>query len=246
MAFIRTVIGFLSVFMFTIIFLPFAIIFGLFRIVGLKRLSATAMHKLLQGAAKFIIFIIGCKLIIKDHDKIPVKCKDGLCFACNHTGIFDIVILFASVGVPFGFITKKEILLVPMINVWVWILGGIFLDRKNPRKALVTIKKCTKKLKNGVSMAVFPEGTRSKGRGILPFKSGPFKMAIDSDSTIIPVAITGGYDVFEKTGLIQSSIVYVSFGDPIQTKTFTDEHKRQAICDRTQATITEMLKYHNT
>jgi 1-acyl-sn-glycerol-3-phosphate acyltransferase len=245
MAVIRTIIGFICVAIASVVLVPICIALAVLKIIGLNRLSITLMHRVVYYGAQFIAFSVGCKMRSTDHENISALAESGktggFCFVCNHTGIFDIVLIFATLGLPFGFIAKKELIMVPMINMWILFLGGIFLDRKNPRKALKTINNGSEKIKKGHSMLIFPEGTRSRGRGLLPFKSGSFKMAVDANATIVPIAITGGYEVFEKTGLIQARTVYISFGKAIETSAISGEHKRQTVCNMAYNAIAEML-----
>ncbi|GHU39805.1 1-acyl-sn-glycerol-3-phosphate acyltransferase [Spirochaetia bacterium] len=241
---IRTCVGFFWVFFATVFFLPVGVITLLMGCIGLKYIARRVMYKAIQYGTKLIVFSIGCKIVIRGHEDVPNKSMPGICFACNHSGIFDIIILFSTLGQPCGFIAKKEILYVPGINIWLLILGGIALDRKNPRTALQTINKCVDRLKHGFAMLIFPEGTRSKGRGLLPFKNGSFKMVTESKAPVVPVAITGSYEVFEKTGLVKSRTVYITYGKPIPTDEIPAEHARQIISDKVRCEIDKMLKEH--
>jgi 1-acyl-sn-glycerol-3-phosphate acyltransferase len=159
----------------------------------------------------------------------------GVCFVANHQGIFDIVLLLAYAGRPFGFIAKKELALVPFMNCWILVLGGLFIDRRNPRKALKTIAAGVKHIERGGAMLIFPEGTRSRGRGLLPFRAGAFKLASKARSPIVPVAITGSYEYFEKEMRVTLCPVSVSFGKPIEwseeARTQTAENARTAISE---------------
>jgi 1-acyl-sn-glycerol-3-phosphate acyltransferase len=131
---------------------------------------------------------------------------------------------------------------VPFINLWLVLLGGIFMDRKNPRKSLDAIKRGVEKIKKGYSMAIFPEGTRSRGQGLLPFRAGSFHLATDSGADIVPVALSGSYEAFEKTKWVQPRPVYVSFGRAIKTSDPDGGKNRQYFSDRTREEIAELLK----
>jgi 1-acyl-sn-glycerol-3-phosphate acyltransferase len=98
------------------------------------------------------------------------------------------------------------------------LLGGLFIDRNNLRKSLIALKTGVKKIKKGFSIAIFPEGTRSRGRGLLPFKSGSFQLAMESGADIVPVALSGSYELFEKTRWIIPTSLHVSFGKVIKTR----------------------------
>ncbi|GMO35406.1 MAG: lysophospholipid acyltransferase family protein [Termitinemataceae bacterium] len=245
MRYIKTFVGALIAFLAATLFLAAALVLAVPSLVNIfesKKNVRKIIHKFMKWSSAAIIYSVGCKIICSGKENIP---KDsGICLVSNHNGIFDILIIFATVGVPVGFVAKKEILYVPFINLWVLILGGMYIDRSSPRKTVATMQKCTNKIKNGSSIAIFPEGTRSKGRGLLPFKSGSFKMAVDSGAQIIPVATTGGYDVFEKNGLVNSRTLYISYGTPIDTEALPAEHKRQAACEMAYNAVAGMLQEH--
>jgi 1-acyl-sn-glycerol-3-phosphate acyltransferase len=186
------------------------------------------MLGLVKYASKFIIFCAGCTLTVHGIENLPPKDngKTGVCFICNHSGIADILLLFAAVDRPFGFIAKKEILLVPFINLLLVLLGGLFIDRNNPRKSLIALKTGIIKIKKGFSIAIFPEGTRSRGRGLLPFKSGSFQLALESGADIVPVALSGSYELFEKTRWIIPTPLHISFGQVIKTRPKNEDGRR--------------------
>jgi 1-acyl-sn-glycerol-3-phosphate acyltransferase len=147
----------------------------------------------------------------------------------------------AYIGRPFGFIAKKELLFLPLINLWVSLLGGLFVDRKNPRNGLKTINEGVLRLKKGGGMLIFPEGHRSRGQGILPFHSGSFKLATQSGVPIVPVSIRGSYDVYEKTRRVVSGPVRIVFGAPVTTGDIPPENRRQFLSDRVRLLIEEGL-----
>ncbi|MDR0685145.1 MAG: 1-acyl-sn-glycerol-3-phosphate acyltransferase [Spirochaetaceae bacterium] len=222
--------------------IPVAVFLGLISLIGLRKTSSELMYKSIKTISLFILFCTGFKLTVSGAENIPPRGKTGLCFVCNHTGILDVLLLFIAIGRPFGFISKKEIMYVPFINLWLVLLGGIFMDRKNPRKSFDAIKRGAEKIKKGHSMAIFPEGTRSRGQGLLPFRTGSFHLATDSGADIVPVALTGSYEAFEKTKLVHPRPVYVSFGKTIKTSLTDGGKNRQHFSDQARAEIAELLE----
>ena len=222
--------------------IPIAVLLGLTSLMGLRKISSELMYKAVKILSLFIIFCTGFKLTIRGAENIPPRGKTGLCFVCNHSGILDILLLFIAAGRPFGFISKKEIMYVPFINLWLVLLGGIFMDRNSPRKSLDAINRGVEKIKKGHSMAIFPEGTRSRGQGLLPFKTGSFNLATASGADIVPVALTGSYEAFEKTKWVYPGPVYVSFGKAIKTLKADGGKNRQYFSDLARAEITGLLK----
>ena len=237
---LKTILGFGYLVFAMLFLLPFAFVSFIFYMLGLKKLMRMAIYRLAQGWALSLIPIAGGVITATGKENIPKK--GNVCFVSNHCGFFDIVILLAYCGRPFGFIAKKELLFVPFINLWIYMLGGLFIDRKNVRKAIKTINKGVKRIKAGGGMLIFPEGHRSKGRGLLPFHPGSLKLATSADAVIVPVAIRGSYDVYEKNKRVQSAPVSIAFLPVIETENLSREDKKQLLCDRIYAAIKEELK----
>ncbi|MDR2447948.1 MAG: 1-acyl-sn-glycerol-3-phosphate acyltransferase [Treponema sp.] len=222
-----------------IILTPVGAMLFLFSVIGFKKSMSFVMHKIAQGWAKLLIALTCCSLTVKGREHIPRQ--GGVCFVSNHGSIFDILLILAYAGRPFGFIAKKELVWLPCINMWIFLLGGLFLDRKNIRKALDVINKGVRNIKKGGAMIIFPEGHRSRGQGLLPFKAGSFKLAAQSNAVIIPTAIAGSYDIFEKTGRIQTVSVELVFAPPIAVADIPREDRKRHLADRVYAVIAGAL-----
>jgi 1-acyl-sn-glycerol-3-phosphate acyltransferase len=197
------------------------------------------MYQVAQGWARLLITLSGCKVTVRGRENIPLE--GGMCFVSNHGSIFDILLILAYAGRPFGFIAKKELSYIPLLNMWIALLGGFFIDRKNVRKALRTIDKGIGRIRSGGAMIIFPEGHRSRGQGLLPFHPGSLKLATQAEAPIIPVAMAGSYDVFEKNYRLNSVPVGLSFGAPVPTAGLPPEDRKQRLADRMQSLIESML-----
>jgi 1-acyl-sn-glycerol-3-phosphate acyltransferase len=126
-------------------------------------------------------------------------------FMCNHQSALDIFALLSSLGLPFKWMAKKELFLVPFLG-WALKIGkNIAIDRKNPRKALRSIQEAARRLQEGSNIVIFPEGTWSKDGDMLPFKKGGFSLALRTGTPIVPVGIAG-------TGPLQPEGCYVPKG----------------------------------
>ena len=236
---LKTIMAFTVTMLTVILFTLFGVLLFIISFLGLKKPASWFTYKIAQYWARLVILITGCSLEVEGREHIPHQ--GSLCFVSNHSGIFDINLILAYAGRPFGFIAKKELILVPFINVWISILGGLFIDRKNIRKALKTINRGIERIQNGGAMLIFPEGTRSKGQGLLPFKSGAIKLATHSRATIVPIAITGSYDVFEKNHRVKSAAVRIAFCPPITTAEMSPEDRRTKLTDQVRSTIEAAL-----
>jgi 1-acyl-sn-glycerol-3-phosphate acyltransferase len=215
------------------------LVFFVIRCLGFKRPMDRLIYRLAQAWALIILAVSGCKLTVTGREHIPRE--GGFCLVANHNSIFDIVLLLATVGRPFGFIAKKELKAVPLINFWIPLLGGLFIDRKNIRKAIGTINEGIGRIKAGGAMIIFPEGTRGKGKGMLPFKPGSLKLATKAGAPMVPLAITGSYDVFEKNYRFRPGPVSINFAPPIPTADIPAGDKGD-LTDQVYAVIDGMLK----
>jgi len=236
---IKTVLGFGYLIFALLVLLPFAIVVWILSLFGLIKPMTHIIYRLAQIWALSLLPIAGLTAV-KGRENIPKN--GGVCFVSNHCGFFDIVILLAHCGRPFGFIAKKELLYVPFMNAWIYMLGGLFIDRGNVRNAVKTINKGVQRIKSGGSMIIFPEGHRSKGRGLLPFHPGSLKLATQAGAVIVPVAIEGSYDVFEKNYRVVTASTRIAFLEPIDTKSIPLEDRKQVLCDRIYSAIKEELK----
>jgi 1-acyl-sn-glycerol-3-phosphate acyltransferase len=235
MAFIKTAFIFLIVGVSVILATPMGLPLFILRCLGLKKAVLFLTCQIAQTWAWLLIRTIGCDVKVRGKENIPPR--GGLCFVSNHCGYFDILLILAAAGRQVGFIAKKELVFIPFINFWILLIGGFFIDRKNVRKSLATIQNGARRIQAGESILIFPEGHRSKGRGLLPFHPGSFKLATEAEAPIIPVSITGSYEVFEKTGRITAVPVRITFGKPITTRDIPAGDRRQALCNHVRELI---------
>lgn len=140
-----------------------------------------------------IMAVVGIRLKVFGREK--VKKEGGKIFVANHESHFDIPVLFASIPEPVYFIAKKELKKVPFMGWYMALLGMIFIDRSNREKAMKSMKEAGKLIKKGRSVISFPEGTRSKDGTIKLFKRGAFIIAKESNVPIVPIAISGTWEV---------------------------------------------------
>ena len=139
-------------------------------------------------------------------------------FVANHISFFDIVVTYPLMISPTGYIAKKELEKVPFLSWIMRFVNCIFLDRKDPRNGLKAVLSAADMIKSGISVFLFPEGTRSKTGKMGEFKDGGFKIATKSKAPVVPVGITGTNDILENHfPFIKSGKVIVSFGKPIYT-----------------------------
>lgn len=216
---IRILIILILVILFLILTMPFQLVMWL---IGKKKPEVRDKYTLawVSWAFNMIKVISGVKLTVIGEENIPVD--RGALFIGNHRSIFDIVLTYPLMKGPTGYVSKKEVEKVPLLNVWMWSLHCLFLNRKDTRAGLDMVLKAIDSVKKGISIFIFPEGTRNRDwedNGLLPFRDGAFKIATKSGAPIVPVSIVGTGDVLEKhIPFIRPAKVIVEFGTPIETK----------------------------
>jgi len=169
--------------------------------------------------------ITGSKIEVVGQEKIPAG---PVVFISNHEGDFDVPTLLGFIEKPFGFISKIEVKKVPIISSWMEVINCVFLDRSDRRQAIRSIREGAEILRQGHSLVVFPEGTRSKGGEMGEFKSGSFRLATDAKVPIIPVCIKGTSEVFEKNGrLIKPAKIKVTICSPIGPNVYENMNAKE-------------------
>ena len=210
--------------LFSIVSLPAYLIMNLIGHFSPEK-KAKVSQSFVVNAFRIVLMISGTKIHTKGLENVP---KDGpVLYISNHRSYYDIVTCYTLVKNNTGFVSKKEMEKIPCISRWMRYLNCQFLDRDNLRAGLKTILNCIDLVKNGTSIFLFPEGTRSLGGEMLPFKEGGFKIATKTGCPIIPVAIDNTENIFEThMPLIKKQDVSITFGKPILTSELSADEKK--------------------
>lgn len=148
-------------------------------------------------------------------------------FVANHQSTIDIPVLFMALPSDFRFAAKKALKYVPFIGWYMWAAGFIFIDRRNHRDAIRSLDEGGERIRGGVSLAMFAEGTRSESCRVLPFKKGPFALAMKARVPLVPVAIEGSGHLMPKNSWnITPGPIRVRIGAPIDPAPFGDDRER--------------------
>lgn len=221
---IRLILVAIFLILFLVIFSPALIVEWIIGRFNPERKSKSSLW-LVQKAFGIILFLSGTKVDVIGRENIP----DGqpVLYVGNHRSYFDIVIGYRLIKGECGFIAKKEMEKIPFLRRWMKNIHCLFLDRKNIKEGLKTILAGIDKVKHGISIWIFPEGTRNRDAGMMDFKEGSMKIAEKTGCPIIPVAMTGTAEIFEKhIPWIKKSHVTVTFGKPIDIKTLEKDQKK--------------------
>jgi 1-acyl-sn-glycerol-3-phosphate acyltransferase len=147
-------------------------------------------------------------------------------FMPNHASFLDVLLVFAFIPHNFRFIVKEEFFSIPFLGLTVKSSGQIPLDRKSPRKGLQSIRRGADLLKKGVSIVVFPEGTRSRDGNIGEFKTTLFVLPIRTKTPVVPVLIEGTFEALRRGRvLLKRCPIKVTFLDPLPPDLLSDKDR---------------------
>ncbi len=222
----------------SLILIPIGYLIGLFSMPARDRYA----QAMISWAFSVVGFLAGAKVTVKDKEVVPRD--EAILYVANHRSMFDIVLLYAQMFRPTAIVAKKEIKKVPILSWWMILMHCRFMDRQDMKQSLQVILGCIEDAKNGISILIYPEGTRSTGESELdmgPFKEGSFKIALKSGVKIVPVAIHGTREIFERQfPRIRSNKVTIAYGSPIDPKAL-DKEEQKHIAEHCQQQIRDML-----
>ncbi len=197
--------------------------------------------RFVQGGFRIVTFLSGVKLSVSGLENIPTD--RGSVLIGNHRSYFDIVLLFPLMPRPTGFLAKDNLLKVPLLTTWMRNIHCLFLNRAETREGMKTILDAINEVKSGISLVIFPEGTREKTEGeVAAFHAGSFKVATKAGAPVVPVCLTHTGQVLEdhwpKTRPVNVKII---FGEPVETAGMSrEEHVK--LPERIRGWISETYK----
>lgn len=237
---IRLIFVALFVVLFLIIGIPVLGIEWLIGKVSKKTMDYSSL-RLVQWAFNMIIKLAGIELTVIGEENIS---EGPVLYIGNHRSFFDVPITYPRCPIRTGYIAKKEMEKVPLLSTWMKRLHCLFLDRNDLKQGLKTILTAIEKVKSGISICIFPEGTRNKNEDeldMLPFHEGSFKIAAKTNCPIIPMAISGSADIWENHfPRVKKTHVILEYGTPIYIDQLEKEDKKH-LGAYTQNIIHEML-----
>lgn len=211
---IRLILVILFVLLFFILGLP---VLGILWILGKwnKPAADLASLRVVQWAFKVILFLCGTKITVIGEENVP---KDrAVLYIANHQSYFDILVTYSRCPRLTGYVSKDSLEKVPILSIWMKRLHCLFLNRADIKEGMKTILKGIDQIKRGISVCIFPEGTRNNHpEELLPFKEGSFKLSLKTGCPIIPIAITNSCGIYEaQAPLLKKTHVVLQYGKPI-------------------------------
>ena len=194
---------------FTMIFVPFR--------------NAEFVHKVQQFWSRSFYRLMFLPVTVEGLEHIQPG--QSYVFVSNHQSMFDVWLIYGWLPVIFKWLMKAELRKVPFVGIACKAAGHIFVDRKNPKAAMESMENIKKQLKDGVCTVIFPEGTRTKDGQVGRFKRGAFQIALDLKLPIIPISLSGCYDVLPKgKPFVYRRPVRMYVGEPIDITQFENNN----------------------
>jgi len=199
--------------------------------------SGKSLHLFAKLWARMIIAASGVRVEVRGKENLPED--SAMIVASNHQGYFDIFVLMAFLPLRLGWIAKKELYRIPLFSFAMRRYGNIMIDRSNRERARLSLQSAAEKIRQGQSVLIFPEGTRSPDGKVHGFKKGCYYLAEASEAPVVPVSISGSFEVMpKKTFRLHPGTIHVVIGEPVTLHASSDPD-RNGFLDRLRRTIIE-------
>ncbi|WP_432823843.1 lysophospholipid acyltransferase family protein [Trichloromonas sp.] len=179
-------------------FIPWTL-FVIFTGVPLSFIRPDYLHNYSRFWARVGLTLAGVKLKVTGREHLQPD--QAVIYMPNHQSNFDILALFAGLPGQFRWLAKEELFQIPLFGLAMRRCGYISLDRSDRKKAIKSMNEAARRIHDGTSVVIFPEGTRSADGLLQEFKKGGFMLALKAQVPVLPVAISGSYAVMPKNSL---------------------------------------------
>jgi 1-acyl-sn-glycerol-3-phosphate acyltransferase len=182
--------------------------------------------------------LAGIRTRVAGRENVPAR---AVVFCANHQSNIDPPILFNALHRRLHVLFKKELTKLPLLGKAFQVGGFVPIDRASREQSMAAIDQAAESLRQGNSFLTFPEGTRSRTGALLPFKRGPFLMALKAQVPVVPVAVQGGTASMRKgSPIVRPTIVSVRIGEPIPTAGM-DVSDREKLADLVRDSVEKLL-----
>ena len=197
---------------------------ALFTICTVHWRNAEFVHKVQQFWSRAFFWLMFLPVSVDGEEHI--KPGQSYVFVSNHQSMFDVWLIYGWLPVIFKWLMKAELRKVPFVGTGCKAAGHIFVDRRNAKAALESLKDVERQLVNGVCTVIFPEGTRTLNGEVGRFKRGAFQIAWDLGLPVIPLSLNGCFEVLPKgKPFVYRVPVHMHIGEPIDLKQFADPNE---------------------
>ena len=226
----RTLLTIVALIVATIV-LGLAVIVG--RLLGVRDGAGSIYDRLPRWWARLLLFTAGTRVVL--HDAERMRTGEPRIFVSNHVSWFDVLSLAANLP-RFAFVAKAELSRVPLFGAAARAVNTVFIERENRKSAFQSYDVASAKIREGLSVVVFPEGTRGTTYALRRFKKGPFVLAIAAGVPIVPTIVHGTIHVLPKGSFwARAGTVDVHFLEPVPTEGLTYDDREslsRAVYDR--------------
>ena len=240
---VRTLLSAIVLWFATIGLAPLAVLAS---VLGLRDESGGVVQQwCMRSWARALCWAAGVKIVV--HGAEHIAHGRGTVYASNHVSWYD-VFAIASVLPRYTFVVKAELRKIPIFGWGAEGAGVVFLERENRKSAFASYEVVAEKIKQGLNVVVFPEGTRGHSYALRPFKKGPFVLAIAAGAPVVPIVVYGTREVMPKGAkLPRRTPASMTIGKPFRVETKRADGTKvshQDASDAIMLRIAELLPEH--
>ena len=238
-------IGFFGVVFFLIFYFlltsPYILVAMVIEKFNPKLVQQISLNMIKRGG-RIVNKIIGVKMTVIGHENVPEN--EPVLYVGNHRSYFDVMLTYVRVKGLTGYIAKDILGKIPFLHWWMIHANCLFLDRKDIRQGMEVILKAIEYVNDGVSITIFPEGTRNKtGEDMQPFHKGSFKIAQRTGCAIVPMVINNSDDIYEahRPFVKRGCHIVIEYGKPFYMKDLSKEDQKN-IHEYTRNLMTDIYR----
>jgi 1-acyl-sn-glycerol-3-phosphate acyltransferase len=160
-----------------------------------------------------------CGVRVEQEGAEHIDPRRSYVFMANHQSVFDVAVIVHTLPVSFRFVAKRELTRIPFFGWALLASDHVIVDRDRRESSVRSLRHAARRIRDGINVIIFPEGTRSPTGELREFKGGGFHLAIEAQVPILPVTVSGTQRITPKRSLrIESGVVKVVYGKPIETR----------------------------